>query len=248
MNLSIADELGLTTINITASQIPSIIYKLFDMSSPAYLPGVDDLKLPDKPIDQVILVIIDNFSLFEVITYQPEFMIKNLETLFLIETESKSASLSGPMMESTFFSKESMTFNLLSSLSYNDKQVKVIAREEDLPKITTDNSLAEAQNSDVNIYVKGIKAVNRNDLLVLHFADFDEMYSRYSMNPPEEIASKVMRRTDKWLNLFWQQAIDGTVLIVIGNDGKKPIEMNLEGRAAEWKRANLPIGFIKFPK
>ena len=26
------------------------------------------------------------------------------------------------------------------------------------------------------------------------------------------------------------------------------IKMNLKGRAAEWKRANLPIGFIKFPK
>jgi hypothetical protein len=57
-----------------------------------------------------------------------------------------------------------------------------------------------------------------------------------------------MRRTDKWLNLFWQQSIDGTVMLVVGNDGKKPIEMNLQGRAAEWKRANLPIGFIKFPK
>jgi len=72
------------------------------------------------------------------------------------------------------------------------------------------------------------------------------MYARYAMNPPEDIASKIMRRTDKWLNLFSQQSIKGTALLVIGNDGKKPIEIGLEGRAAEWKRANLPIGFIKF--
>ncbi|MHA1355616.1 MAG: hypothetical protein ACTSR1_10625 [Candidatus Heimdallarchaeota archaeon] len=233
--MEIAEDLGLQPFEITAEQIPSIVLKL-------------DLDIPTKNIDQVILVIIDNFSLYEVITYQPMFMIKNLEYLLLIDTETKSKSLSGPMLESMFFSKESLTFNLISALNDNQKQVKVHAREEDLPKITNDSNLAVTETSDVNIYVKGLKAVNRNDLLVLHFSDFDEMYARYSMNPPEEIASKIIRRTDKWLSLFWQQAIEGTALIVIGNDGKTPIEMNLEGRAAEWKRANLPIGFIKFPE
>ena len=246
--MEIAEDLGLSTFPIEACQIPSIIMKLLGINRPYYLPSIDDINLPTDSIDQVILVIIDNFSLFEVITYQPEWMIKNLENLLLIETETKAQSLAGPMLESTFFCKESMTFNLVHSLNFNGKEVKVIAREEDIPKITTDPSLAIAEKSDVNIYVKGIKAVNRNDLLILHFADFDEMYTRYSMNPPEEVASKIMRRTDKWLSLFSKQSIDGTAIIVIGNDGKKPIEMNLQGRAAEWKRANLPIGFIKLPK
>ncbi|MHA1441139.1 MAG: hypothetical protein ACTSPK_04635 [Candidatus Heimdallarchaeota archaeon] len=246
--MEIAEDLGLQPFEITAEQIPSIVLKLLGVKRPFSLPSIDDLDIPTKNIDQVILVIIDNFSLYEVITYQPMFMIKNLEYLLLIDTETKSKSLSGPMLESMFFSKESLTFNLISALNDNQKQVKVHAREEDLHKITNDSNLAVTETSDVNIYVKGLKAVNRNDLLVLHFSDFDEMYARYSMNPPEEIASKIIRRTDKWLSLFWQQAIEGTALIVIGNDGKTPIEMNLEGRAAEWKRANLPIGFIKFPE
>ncbi|NHJ06311.1 MAG: hypothetical protein EAX90_15905 [Candidatus Heimdallarchaeota archaeon] len=246
--MHIAEDLGLKTFNITASQIPSIILKVLGVLKPPYLPSVDDIQFPIKTIDQVILVIIDNFSLFEIITYKPEFLIKNLEYLLLIEPASKLDALSGPMLESSFFSKESMTFNLITSLNFNGKNVKVIAREEDIPKITKDPTLASAEISDVNIYVKGVKAVNRHDLLVLHFSDIDEMYTRYSMNPPEETASKVLRRTDKWINLFWQQSIEGTMLMVIGNDGKKPIEMNLQGHAAEWKRANLPIGFIKFPK
>ena len=246
--MEIADDLGLKPFEITAEQIPSIILKLLGVERPFCLPSIDELELPKKIIDQVILVIIDNFSLFEVITYQPMFMIKNLDYLLLIETESKAKSLSGPILESTFFSKESLTFNLLSALNDNNKQVKALAREEDSSKISPDFNLIQTESSDVDIYVKGLKLVNRCDLLVLHFSDFDEMYARYSMNPPEEIASKVMRRTDKWLSLFWQQAIDGTALIVIGNDGKKPLQMNLEGRAAEWKRANLPIGFIKFPE
>jgi hypothetical protein len=246
--LEIAEDLGLQPFEITAEQIPSIILKLLGVERPFCLPSIADLNLPQKTIDQVILVIIDNFSLYEVISYQPMFMIKNLDYLLLIETETKAKSLSGPILESAFFSKESLTFNLLSALNDNNKQVKALAREEDAPKITSDFNLVQTESSDVDIYVKGLKLVNRNDLLVLHFSDFDDMYARYSMNPPEEIASKVMRRTDKWLSLFWQQAIDGTALIVIGNDGKKPLEMNLEGRAAEWKRANLPIGFIKFPE
>ncbi|MBN1329244.1 MAG: hypothetical protein JXA54_07200 [Candidatus Heimdallarchaeota archaeon] len=245
--MEFAEDLGLVTYNIKASQIPSIILKLLKLNRPFYLPAVDEISFQDEnPIDQVILVIIDNFSLYEIITYQPTWMIQNLDNLLLIETESKINSLSAPMMQSTFFSKESLTFNLIATLTTNGKTVKVIAREEDIPKITPNNPLTQVENSDVDIYVQSLKALNRNDLLVLHFADFDEMYVRYSMNPPEEIASKIMRRTDKWLNLFCQQSIKGTVLLVIGNDGKKPIDIGLEGRAAEWKRANLPIGFIKF--
>ena len=225
--MHIAEDLGMTTFPVTSSQIPSIIMKLLGITRPYYLPSIDEIKLPTASIDQVILFIIDNFSLFEVITYQPEWMIKNLDNLLLIETETKSQSLAGPMLTSTFFCKESLTFNLATSLNFNGKGVKVIAREEDIPKITSDPSLAIVEKSDVNIYVKGLKAVNRNDLLVLHFADFDEMYTRYSMNPPEEVASKIMRRTDKWLSLFAKQSIKGTAILVIGNDGKKPIEMNL---------------------
>ncbi|NHJ40076.1 MAG: hypothetical protein FK731_08590 [Asgard group archaeon] len=246
--MEIAEDLGLTTFNIKAAQLPSIVLKLLGLARPFYLPAVDDIKLPEQPIDQVIVIIIDNFSLFEIIAYQPTWMIKNLENLLLIETPNKTSALSESMLKSTFFSKDSLTFNLLNSLKSNNKHVKVIAREEDIPHIVIDPSLASVENSDINIYVKSVKAINRVDFLVIHFSDFDEMYERYSMNPPEEIASKIMRRTDKWLNLFWQQAIAGTALLVIGNDGKKPIEMALSGKAAEWKRANLPIGFIKFPK
>ncbi len=246
--MEIAEDLGMATFPITTCHISSIILKLLRIDRPYYLPSIDDLDLPTDSIDQVILFIIDNFSLFEIITYQPEWMIKNLDNLLLIETETKSQSLAGPMLSSAFSCKDSLTFNLVTTLNFNDKGVKVIAREEDIPKITPDPSLAIAEKSDVNIYVKGLKAVNRNDLLVLHFADFDEMYTRYSMNPPEDVASKIMRRTDKWISLYAKQSIAGTAIMVIGNDGKKPIEMNLKGRAAEWKRANLPIGFIVLPK
>ncbi|NHK31908.1 MAG: hypothetical protein FK730_11190 [Asgard group archaeon] len=246
--MEIAEDLGLTTFNIKAAQLPSIVLKLLGLARPFYLPAIDEIQLPEQPIDQVILVIIDNFSLFEIVAYQPSWMIKNLENLLLIETPDKSQALSEPMLKSIFFSKESLTFNLMNSLHSNSKNVKAIVREEDVPKVTIDPSLASAEKSDINIYVKSVKAINRIDFLVIHFSDFDEMYARYSMNPPEDIASKIMRRTDKWLNLFWQQAIAGTALLVIGNDGRKPIEMALSGKAAEWKRANLPIGFIKFPK
>lgn len=246
--MEIAEDLGLTTFNIKAAQLPSIVLKLLGLGRPFYLPAVDEIQLSEQPIDQVILVIIDNFSLFEIIVYQPTWMIKNLENLLLIETPNKTAALSESMLKSIFFSKDSLTFNLLTSLHSNGKHVKAIAREEDIPNIAIDPSLTSAEKSDIDIYVKSVKAINRVDFLVIHFSDFDEMYARYSMNPPEEIASKIMRRTDKWLNLFWQQAITGTALLVIGNDGRKPIEMALSGKAAEWKRANLPIGFIKLPK
>jgi len=244
--MEIAEDLGMKTFNIVAGQIPSIILKLLGLGRPFYLPSVEKLDLPAEPFDQVLVVIIDNFSLFEIITYQPVWMIKNLENLLLIETESKAKSLAGPMLQSIFSSSESLTFNLISSVRANGRRVKVIAREEDITKITSVPNVALTEKSDVDIYVKALKSLNRNDLLVLHFADFDEMYERYSMNPPAEIASKIMRRTDKWLSLFCQQSIKGTALFVIGNDGKKAIDMGFEGKAVEWKRANLPIGFLKY--
>ncbi|MCF2144336.1 MAG: hypothetical protein K9W42_11605 [Candidatus Heimdallarchaeota archaeon] len=244
--MEIAEDLGMKTFNISVEQIPSIILKLLGLGRPFYLPSIEKLDLPADSVDQVLVVIIDNFSLFEIVTYQPVWMIKNLENLLLIETESKAKALSGPMLQSMFYSTESLTFNLVSAVVTNGKRVRVIAREEDIPKITTLPNVAMTEKTDVNIYVKALKALNRHDLLILHFADFDEMYQRYSMNPPAEIASKIMRRTDKWLNLFCQQSIQGTALLVIGNDGKKIMDMGLEGKAVEWKRANLPIGFLKY--
>ena len=244
--MEIAEDLGMKTFNISVEQIPSIILKLLGLGRPFYLPSIEKLDLPADSVDQVLVVIIDNFSLFEIVTYQPVWMIKNLENLLLIETESKAKALSGPMLQSMFYSTESLTFNLVSAVVTNGKRVRVIAREEDIPKITTLPNVAMTEKTDVNIYVKALKALNRHDLLILHFADFDEMYERYSMNPPAEIASKIMRRTDKWLNLFCQQSIQGTALLVIGNDGKKVMDMGLEGKVVEWKRANLPIGFLKY--
>ena len=244
--MEIAEDLGMNAYDIAVDQIRAIVLKLLGLSRPFYVPSIDELNLPDSKFDQVILVIIDNFSLFEVISYQPRWMIKNLDNLLLIKTESKADSLTEPMLASMFYNKESLTFNLLSALKSNAKHAKVIAREEDIPKITKETSLVLTEKSDVNIYVKGLKSINRNDFLVMHFSDFDEMYEKYSMNPPADIAQKIMKRTDKWLSLFWQQSIEGTALIVVGNDGRKPIDMNLEGHAVAWKKANLPIGFIKF--
>jgi len=244
--MEIAEDLGMKTFNISVEQIPSIILKLLGLGRPFDLPSIEKLDLPADSVDQVLVVIIDNFSLFEIVTYQPVWMIKNLENLLLIETESKAKALSGPMLQSMFYSTESLTFNLVSAVVTNGKRVRVIAREEDIPKITTLPNVAMTEKTDVNIYVKALKALNRHDLLILHFADFDEMYQRYSMNPPAEIASKIIRRTDKWLNLFCQQSIQGTALLVIGNDGKKVMDMGLEGKVVEWKRANLPIGFLKY--
>ena len=79
--MHIAEDLGITTFPITTSQISSIIMKLLGIDRPYYLPSIDEIDLPTASIDQVILFIIDNFSLFEIITYQPEWMIKNLDNL-----------------------------------------------------------------------------------------------------------------------------------------------------------------------
>ncbi|MEA2070235.1 MAG: hypothetical protein U9O98_03000 [Asgard group archaeon] len=246
--MSSIEDLGLTTYKISVAHIPAIVLKMLGVTPPAYLPSISEISIPDVIIDQVIMVIIDNFSLYEVITYQPPFIIKNLENVLMIETDSKQSALSSPMLQNTFFTKSSKTFDLVKRLTDEGLSVKVLARSDDLPKITNDLESCIAEETDINIYVKGLKAINRNDLVVMHYADFDEMYERYSMNPPEEIASKVMRRTDKWLSLFWQQSIEGTALLVIGNDGKRPLDLTLEGRAAEWKRANVPIGIVIYPK
>ncbi len=43
-SLEIAEDLGLKTYNITASQLPSIIVKLLKVGRPFYLPAVEESK------------------------------------------------------------------------------------------------------------------------------------------------------------------------------------------------------------
>lgn len=240
------DELGLKTCTLRPEQLTSVLLSLLDVHVPLFLPELpDNLEKYTREADQVILAIIDNFGLFEITTYQPPFLIKSLDNLLLIETDSPERALAGAILKETFFCKQNNRFNLLSYLQEQDKKVLGVAQEEFVSKITNDLDLVAIQESDVNIYVNSVKMINRADFLALHFSDFDAMYNRYRMEPPREIALKIMKRTDKWLSLFYQQALKGTALVVIGNHGKRPINMHLTGRAAEWKRANLPIGLIR---
>ena len=98
---------------------------------------------------------------------------------------------------------------------------------------------------DMGTYIEATKHIFKNDLLYLHFLDFESLYAQYGhRTPPKTLLEKIVRRTDNWIKVLLKQARVGTLFIVVGNHGRHPVPLDYEGKLAEWRKANSPIAMM----
>jgi len=185
---------------------------------------------------------LDNFGLFEIVTYKPEFLVVLFDTLLMLDTEQ-------PWADSVF--KEVMTgshtnpnFNLFAYLETNGKTTCIIGPQ----LITTQVSGSGAVfpvSSDMDGYIQAIKSLNRFDLLFLTFSDFDALHQQFKDRlPPQNLVQKILTRTSNWLKVFHMNAKLDTVFLILGNHGTRDIDFGYTGEAREKKHASCPVGIL----
>jgi hypothetical protein len=190
----------------------------------------------------VIMVMIDNFGLFEAVVYKPEALIKNLEVLALIETGDPYAV---PLINSILRGPLDQQFHLMQYVKSQGKFTYVICREDDMNTFGFDSAYTVNPRDDMATYVESTKKVFRSELLFMHFLDFESLYAQYGhRTPPKTLLEKIVRRTDNWIKVLYRQARVGTLFMIIGNHGRHPIPLNYEGKLAEWRKANSPIAIV----
>ena len=78
-------------VRTTALEFPSTILGFLGIAVPEGLMPANQELLKKFDAKAVVMVVIDNFGLFEAVVYKPEALIKNMEALALIETDDPYA-------------------------------------------------------------------------------------------------------------------------------------------------------------
>lgn len=228
-------------IRTTAVEFPSTVLRLLNLEIPEGLyPANQELVSKFSP-KAVVMVVIDNFGLFEAVVYKPEALIKNMEALALIETDDPYAL---PLIK-TLMQGPVNGFHMINHIKDHGKTIKVICRENDQTTFGFDSSYTVNPRDDMATYIEATKHIFKSELLYLHFLDFESLYAQYGhRTPPKTLLEKIVRRTDNWIKVLLRQARDNTLFIIIGNHGRHPVPLNYEGKLAEWRSANAPIAIM----
>ena len=228
-------------VRTTALEFRSTVLKLLGIEVPEGLyPPNEELLQKFNP-KSVVIIMIDNFGLFEAVVYKPEALIKNMEALALLETDDPYAI---PLINS-LLRGPTTDFHLIQHVKNYGKVTQIICREEDMTSCDFDTSYSVRPRDDMATYIEATKHIFKSELLYLHFLDFESLYAQYGhRTPPKTLLEKIVRRTDNWIKVLLRQARVGALFIVVGNHGRHPIPLNYEGKLAEWRKANAPIAIM----
>lgn len=236
-------EDDLPTFTGSADQIPATIIKMYGLEPPEGIAmPIEGLVM--NPVERIVVAILDNFGLFEITTYKPEFVIRESQYLLLLETtQPYTVDILHSFIHGNPSSKD---FHLMNFLQENGKTTTMIGQVDDLQAFAGPAEKV-ATSGDMTTWVQGSKFLNRADFLSLHFLDFENLYKRsiqFKRTPPENLISRLILRTSKWLTGMFKQLRKNSVMFILGTHGRTKIEMSYTGKFAEWRKASLPIGVL----
>jgi hypothetical protein len=198
-------------------------------------------------VDRIILVILDNFGLFETTYYKPQNMIANSNALVLLST--KNPYTLGMFHQLMFGGFQYMPdgFHLLKYLNDNQKSTVFVGRKKDVDRYSVQTP-AIPKDSDMNTWIEAAKVINRYNLSIIHFLDFETLHrkSQNIQGSPEELIEKLINRTDKWIHTMFMQLRSKSMMIILGNHGRYKIDMNYSGKIAQWRAASVPLALCLY--
>ncbi len=227
-------------------KIPSVYFRELILKSLGIennLPELYNIESDLINANKIVIIIIDNFGLFETVVYKPETLIKNLQLIALLQTNNPYAI---PLLTEIIYGATQPTNdNLLRRVHIHGKTATFIGRKEDISIFLPPEISSIECRDDMTTYVQATKVINRQDLILLHFLDFEFLYAQYSrQTPPEKLVQKLITRTDNWIKILYRQAEQNTLFIVIGNHGRHELPLQYEGKLAEWRKANAPVAIL----
>ncbi|MHA1651241.1 MAG: hypothetical protein ACTSYB_13695 [Candidatus Helarchaeota archaeon] len=235
----------LPTFTGTMEQVPATIIKILGLTPPTTIPeAIEGLEL--EPVDQILLVILDNFGLFEITVHHNEskFIIQESQYLLLLETSNPyTLAILQTLIHGDLSSKE---FHLMNFLQNHGKTCTMIGQRSDI-EVFAGQAKKIPTSGDMTTWVQASKLLNRVNFLSLHFLDFENLYKRsiqFKRTPPENLISRLILRTSKWLTGMFKQLRRNSVMFILGTHGRTKIEMGYSGKFAEWRKASLPIGVL----
>ena len=235
------DELN--TINAHMTQIPATIINLLNLPIPSTIPS-QIKEISNQKVKRIVLVLLDNFGLFEIVVHKPEFIINNLESIILLDTKQPYTV---PVLQQIIHGDlKNNNFNLMKYINDQNRSAMIIGKEKDFNNVSETSEVFDS-SGDMTTWIQGSKILNTKDLVWLNFQDFETLYQRsvmFKKAPPENLIQRLIHRTDKWLLGMFKRTRENTLFMILGNHGRKEIPMDLTGKYAQWRKASLPIAII----
>jgi len=237
----------LETAKSYLNQLPATILSLLGVDTPSNIPAPVKVILDKyQGIERIILVMIDNYGLFEITFFKPAFMITNSEVMLLLST--KNPYTLGVFHQIMFggFEVEPNGFHLLRYLNDGGKKSCFIARKKDLERYDG-GTHSISKDSDMATWVESAKAINKYDLSFMHYLDFENLHKqqqKLKQRTPEDLIQKLILRTDKWILSNFKQLRKNSLMIILGDHGRSKLNLEYSGKIAQWREASVPIAIF----
>jgi len=229
------------------SQLPATFMTILGIQPSGQIPeAVPELIERYSGIERIIINLIDNFGLFEITYYKPEFIISNSDALVLLST--KNPYTLGVLHQIMYggFEKEPNGFHLLKELNKQGKQTIWVGRKKDLDRYDGGtNSIAK--DTDMSSWIEAAKVVNRHELSWIHYLDFESLHRQHSQlrqQTPETLLERLINRTDKWILSTYKQLRENSLLIILGDHGRFKMDLEYSGKIAQWRQASVPVAIL----
>jgi hypothetical protein len=245
------EQQEMPTLEGLLTSLPATILQLLNIESPSHIPPPIQPILDifgSRGVDRIVIEEIDNFGLFEITYYKPEFLISTANALCLLSTNNPYTLGVFHQMMFGGFEYEPNGFHLLKHIQAQGKSSVFVGRERDIKRYDG-GTPSIAKTNDMSVWIEAAKVINRHQLSWLHWLDFEELYrskKRTGASNPEELIQKLIKRTDKWILANYKQLRSKSLMIIIGNHGRYKIDLNYQGKVAEWRKASVPLALFLY--
>lgn len=228
-------------------QLPATFLQILRCESVPQIPeGVPELIERYAGVKRIIINLIDNFGLFEITYYKPQFIITNSDALVLLST--KNPYTLGVFHQLMFggFEKEPNGFHFLRELNNQGKESILVGRKKDLDRYDGGTN-SVAKDTDMSSWIEAAKVVNRHDFSWIHYLDFESLHRQHSQlkqQTPETLLERLINRTDKWILSTYKQLRENSLLIILGDHGRYKMNLEYSGKIAQWRQASVPIAIM----
>ncbi|MBD3193613.1 MAG: hypothetical protein GF317_01055 [Candidatus Lokiarchaeota archaeon] len=238
----------LNTVKAYLNQMPATIMKLLEVDPPLdTIPGpVKAIVDKYQVVKRVVLILIDNFGLFELTYNKPPFLITNSEVMLLLSTKNPYTLGILHQMMYGGFEQEPNGFHFLKYLNEKDKKTCFIARKKDLGRYDG-GTHSIPKESDMSTWVESAKAINNYNFTWVHYLDFENLHKqqqRLKRQTPEDLIDKLITRTDKWILSNYKQLRHNSLMIIIGDHGRSKMDFEYSGKIAQWREASVPVAIF----
>ena len=237
----------LQTLKCYLNQLPSTLINLLGLQYPLNLPDpVSDVVEMYKGVDRISISLLDNFGLFEITFFKPQFMIANSEAMLLLSTRNPYTL--GVLHQVMYggFDIEPNGFHLLRYLNEHGKKTCFVARKKDLVRYNGGTN-SVPKDTDMSTWVESAKTINNYDLSLMHYLDFEILHKQQQalkQRTPEDLIEKLILRTDKWILSNYKQLRNNSLMIILGDHGRVKLDLEFSGKIAKWREASVPIAIL----